>query len=316
MMKVWAQVDISAADRERLRRGVEQAGGEWIEGAEIERKGPTIAYGQPPVDLMLRTETLRWIQVDTAGFERYDRDDVREWLRAGGRQMTNSSGVYADPCAEHVVAMIFSLARQLPRAWEIQRGERSWPMMELRAESFLLRGQAAVLLGYGTIAERLVELLTPLGMRLTGYRRRPTGHEPIPMVDAGGVRAACAEADHVINILPASPATEKFCDRAFFQGLRRGSRFYNIGRGKTVDQEALREALVEGPLAAAYLDVTDPEPLPPDHPLWKLPNCLLTPHTAGGHHDERDRHLAHFLDNLGRFQRGEPLRDLILRDRP
>jgi phosphoglycerate dehydrogenase-like enzyme len=316
MMKVWAHVDISEADRERLRRGIEQAGGEWIEGTEVVGEGPTIAYGQPPVDVMLRTGTLRWIQVDTAGFERYDREDVRDWLRAGGRQMTNSSHVYADPCAEHVVAMIFSLARQLPRAWEIQRGDRSWPMMALRADSFLLRGQSAVLLGYGAIGERVAELLAPLGMRLTGYRRRPTGDEPIPMVDAQGLGRACAEADHVINLLPASPSTEKFCDRAFFQGLRRGSRFYNIGRGKTVDQEALLEALVEGPLAAAFLDVTDPEPLPPDHPLWLLPNCFLTPHTAGGHHRERDSHLVHFLDNFGRFQRGEPLRDLILRERP
>ena len=315
-MKVWAHVDISAEDRERLQRGVEQAGAEWVEEGEIERKGPTIAYGQPPLERMMRLETLQWIQVDTAGFERYDRDEVRDWLRAGGRQMTNSSHVYADPCAEHVVAMLFSLARQLPRALEIQRGDRRWPMMELRAESFLLRGQSAVLLGYGTIGERLVELLAPLGMRLTGYRRRPTGEEPIPMVDAQGLGAACAAADHVINLLPASPSTEKFCDRAFFQGMRRGSRFYNIGRGKTVDQEALREALVEGPLAAAWLDVTDPEPLPPDHPLWKLPNCFLTPHTAGGHLGERDSHLAHFLDNLGRFRRGEALRDLILQERP
>ena len=88
--------------------------------------------------------------------------------------------------------------------------------------------------------------------------------------------------------------------------------FYNIGRGTTVDQSALLDALHTGKLSAAYLDVTNPEPLPPDHPLWSAPNCYITPHTAGGHHDEFERLARHFIDNLRRFERGEELVDRIV----
>jgi phosphoglycerate dehydrogenase-like enzyme len=88
--------------------------------------------------------------------------------------------------------------------------------------------------------------------------------------------------------------------------------FYNIGRGTTVDQTALLEALRAGKIAAARLDVTDPEPLPPDHPLWTAPNCQITPHTAGGHAEEFHRLVGHFLTNLGRYLKGEELRDRVI----
>jgi phosphoglycerate dehydrogenase-like enzyme len=94
--------------------------------------------------------------------------------------------------------------------------------------------------------------------------------------------------------------------------MKPGAVFYNIGRGTTVDQVALIAALKAGPLSAAYLDVTDPEPLPPNHPLWTAPNCWITPHTAGGHDDEFGRLAGHFLQNLGRFGRGETLADRVI----
>ena len=270
-----------------------------------------IVFGQPEIAPMLQSKTIRWIHLDSAGYERYDRDDFRAFLRRQGILITNSSSVYAEPCAQHVVAMIYSLARQLPGALDVQRTDRSWPMMPLRANSFLLGEQSALLLGFGAIGRRLVELLSPLGIRLSGYRRRPEGNEAIPMIDEAGLAAELAAVDHVINLLPANPSTSHFCDERFFGGMKPGSIFYNIGRGSTVNQEALREALVNGHLRAAYLDVTDPEPLPPHHPLWTTPNCLITPHTAGGHHDEKERLVGHFLENLRRYQLNESLNDSI-----
>jgi phosphoglycerate dehydrogenase-like enzyme len=94
--------------------------------------------------------------------------------------------------------------------------------------------------------------------------------------------------------------------------MRKGAIFYNIGRGNTVDQAALLTALQGGHLGAALLDVTEPEPLPPDHPLWSLPNCVITPHMAGGHSSEQERLVDHFLENLRRFERGEPLHDRVV----
>jgi phosphoglycerate dehydrogenase-like enzyme len=115
----------------------------------------------------------------------------------------------------------------------------------------------------------------------------------------------------VINILPASAATEKFFGAGKFALMKRGAVFYNIGRGATVDQPALRQALLEGSVGAAYLDVTDPEPLPPSDPLWTTPNCYITPHTAGGAADEFDRVVGSFLGNLAKFAAGDPLNDRV-----
>ncbi|MFM8393135.1 MAG: D-2-hydroxyacid dehydrogenase, partial [Acidobacteriota bacterium] len=271
-----------------------------------------VAFGQPDVETVMRSRTLRWVQLDSAGYERYDRDDLRRHLREHDLVITNSSRVYAQPCAEHLLAMIFALARQLPGAMAAQSGDHSWPMATLRAESRLLQGQRALLLGYGTIGRTVAALLGPLEMKLSGYRRHPDGQEGIPMVGESGLAPELAQADHVINILPASPTTRGFCNGAFFGQMKRGAIFYNIGRGVTVDQEALLVSLQSGHLAAAALDVTDPEPLPPEHPLWKAPNCLITPHTAGGHGREKEVLIAHFLTNLRRYQAGEPLADRIL----
>jgi phosphoglycerate dehydrogenase-like enzyme len=158
--------------------------------------------------------------------------------------------------------------------------DRSWPMGALRAESRLLRRENVLLLGYGAIGRTIAALLAPLQMRLRGYRRRPDGTEAIPMIDSRQLAAELSLADHVINILPASPATNRFCNDALFSGMKRGAIFYNIGRGMTVDQEALVAALQSGQLGGAGLDVTRPGATSsgspaldsaklPDHPAYR-----------------------------------------------
>ena len=118
-------------------------------------------------------------------------------------------------------------------------------------------------------------------------------------------------ADHVINILPAAPGTSGMFTAEQFSRMKRGAIFYNVGRGDTVDQQALCDALESGQIGAAYLDVTTPEPLPPDHRLWKAPNCWITPHIAGGHREEARVNVEHFVANFARFVRGEALVDRI-----
>ena len=120
------------------------------------------------------------------------------------------------------------------------------------------------------------------------------------------------EMDHVFNILPASDATSHYFDGARLARCKRGARFYNIGRGVTVDQDALLAVLRSGQLESAYLDVTDPEPLPVDHPLWTAPNCLITPHIAGTHDNEEARLVDHFLANLAAFEAGGTMIDRVV----
>jgi phosphoglycerate dehydrogenase-like enzyme len=211
-----------------------------------------------------------------------------------------------------VLGFMLAEARQLGRSARHQLGDRGWAKDITRATCGLLGGQTVALVGYGTIGARLAQLLAPFGLDLVGVRRQPRGDEAIPTVPLAEVERVLARAEHVVDLLPANAGTTRFFDRGRLLACRKGAVFYNIGRGTTVDQGALIEALATGHLRAAYLDVTDPEPLPPEHPLWALPNCTITPHAAGGHADEMARIVRHFLANLARYQGGAPLVDRVI----
>ena len=275
--------------------------------------GADVAYGQPdPADL-IRYPRLRWVALSTAGYTRYDSDSFRATLRERGTVVTNSSQVFANPCAEHVLAMMLAFARELPKyAVNQAGGQRGWEYLPDRYSKDMLTGKTVLILGYGAIGRRLTELLAPFHCRVIGMRRRPRGNEPIEFVSESELPAVLPLAHHVVNVLPDAVGTRKFCDAAFFQNLAKGARFYNIGRGITVDQDALLVALRNGRLAGAYLDALDPEPLPPEHPLWFEPHCQITPHVAGGHREQDENLVSHFLTNLGNFINGEPLVDRII----
>lgn len=275
-------------------------------------KEADIAFGQPDPEFALQCPKLRWVHLTTAGYTRYDGAAFRQAFGGRGSVLTNSSQVYNEPCAEHVLAFMLAQARQLPQALDIQRTDRAWPTLEIRAKTHLLLEQNVVLLGFGAIGQRLAEMLAPFHAKVTAVRRRPAGNENVKVVTEDKLAQALSTADHVVNILPDNPATVGFVNAARFTEMKRGAIFYNVGRGTTVDQHALLAALHSGHLGAAYLDVTDPEPLPPEHPLWSTPNCFITPHAAGGHGNEAHRLVQHFLENLRRFEKGEALEDRVI----
>lgn len=289
------------------------AGSNLVEGpSDPALRDAVVAFGQPNVRDLLESEALRFVQLTSAGWSRYDRADVRGRLTARKIALCTASHVYQEPCAEHVVAFLFAQARQLTSAWRNQASERGWPVSVLRAGSRLLVGQRVVLLGYGTIARRVAELLGPLRMEIVAFRRQVRGDEVVPTRPIAAVDEVLPTADHVINILPGTPETAHFVSAKRLAGFKQGSIYYNIGRGTTTDQDALLEALRSGHLAAAYLDVTDPEPLPATHPLWTAPNCFITPHTAGGFIGEGRKQVEHLLGNLRRWQAGEDLLDRVI----
>ncbi len=271
-----------------------------------------VAFGQPDPQTVMQAQALRWVHLTSAGYARYDTPEFRNALGARGAILTNSSQVYAEPCAEHLFAFMLAHARQLMWTYEMQLTERSWKTQPLRVASRLLTGQSMLLLGYGAIARRLVELVQPLRMKIVAVRRRPSGDEHVRTIGENAVEGALAEADHVVNTLPEGASTKDFMNAARFAAMKPRAIFYNVGRGGTVDQDALLENLRSERLGAAYLDVTVPEPLPPDHPLWTAPRCCITPHTAGGHSDEHERFVRHFLENLRRYAGGEALLDRVM----
>lgn len=271
-----------------------------------------IALGQPDTDQVMNVPRLKWVHLTTAGYTRYDTEVFRAAMKSRNAILTNSSSVYDEPCAEHVLAMMLAVSRQLPQCWQDQTTTRSWRAAEHRSRCHLLVNQTALILGFGAIARRLVELLLPFRMKLTAVRRSVTGTEPVPTFSFNRLAELVPHADHVINILPSNVTTDGLFNADLLHRMKPTAMFYNIGRGTTVDQPGLRRALERNEIAGAYLDVTDPEPLPPDHPLWTLPNCWITPHTAGGHADEFHRLFRHFLANLKRFEAGEPMLDRIV----
>jgi len=255
--------------------------------------GADIAFGQPGADVVLQSRRLRWLHLASAGFTRFDTPEFRAAAARRRLLVTNSSAVYAGPCAEQVFAFMLAQARQLPLTLASRCANGSDQWNQLRNQCASLSHQNVLLLGFGAIARRLVELLRPFEPDIAAFRREARGDEGVPVVTPGQLPAALASADQVVNLKP-------------------GAVFYNIGRGTTVDQAALLAALESGRLAAAWLDVTDPEPLPPDHPLVSAPNCHLTPHIAGGHRNEAESLVRHFLANFRRFLADAPLRDRIM----
>lgn len=321
-MKIFADPKLEPAELEELRAGV--APHELLfparpAGSVLEKAGrdprfgeAEIAFGQPDPEDIRASENLRWIHTSTAGFTRYDTEEFRNFARERGISFTISSSVYAQACAEHALSFMLARARCLPTGFASGPTGGSEEWQRIRDQSRTLAGSSVLIAGYGGIAERLVRLLAPFGMKLSATRRRPTGAEPVEIIPPEETMAVIGNYEHVVNILPDHEATRGFFDTAMFGGMKPGAVFYNIGRGTTVDQAALHAALVSGPLDSAWLDVTEPEPLPEKHPLRALPNCHITPHTAGGHEGESRTLIRHFLENFRRYRDGEKLLDQVM----
>ena len=255
-------------------------------------------------------------------------------LAATNIVVTNTSGAFGAQIAEHALSLMFALARRLPGALRSQAARRYAP--EPRDELFELAGKTIGIVGFGDVGQALARRAHGIGMRVIAMRRRPRGSpaahplipnlplDPLAGSDPGDPSALADEilgpdrlddllrdSDVVVNAAPLTPATVRLFGREQFARMRPTACFINVGRGETVDQDALIDALRDGVIAGAGLDVTTPEPLPPDSPLWALPNVILTAHYAGWSNTMLDRIYAIFTDNLGRFDRGEPLRNQV-----
>ena len=258
-LTIWCNANFEGAARALLEAGTQphklifserkSASNLVAGGADPALHEADAAFGQPdPLDAA-QCERLRWVHLNSAGYTRYDTPEFRAALSARGATLTNSSGVYAEPCAEHAFSFMLAQARQLPQALDEQRGSRAWSSTERRANSRLLLGQSVVLLGFGAIARRLARMLAPFEARITAVRRQAAAVPGVTIVPETRLAEALAEADHVVNILPDNPKTRRLMDAAAFAAMKPGAVFYNIGRGTTVDQDALAAALDFGPAA-------------------------------------------------------------------
>ncbi len=250
----------------------------------------------------LQATGLRWLHTFSAGVDH----PVFRGLRARGVRLTTSSGASASAVAQMAILFMLALARDLPARLAAQR-ERRWSPE--RGED--LEGKVAAVVGLGPIGLEVTRLARALDMRVIGVRRRPVGDEPCETWPIGRLAELLALADWVVLALPLTAATRQIIDARALARMRPGARLVNIGRGELVDETALAAALREGRLAGAALDVFESEPLPETSPLWDVPGVILTPHVAASTPATHHHAAELFVENLGRWVRGEPLRNEV-----
>lgn len=254
---------------------------------------------------------LVWVQAQSAGVDRYLA--LPELARNDRIVLTNLRAVHGPAIADHAFAMLLALTRDLP-VHLAGRAEGRWTREGSGTlEPIALQGRTLLVVGLGGIGTEIARRGHGFGMRVIATRRSDDASPSF--VERVGkpsdLLALLSEADVVAVCVPLTSETEHLFDRAAFAAMKRGSYLVNIARGKIVDTQALMNALREGHLAGACLDVTDPEPLPEDHPLWDFPNVVITPHVAAQAALTEERGWALFRENLRRFDAGESLLNVV-----
>jgi len=243
-----------------------------------------------------------WVHVAAAGVDR----PLFPKLVESPAVLTNAAGVFDRPMAEWVLMCILAYVKEFFDNLEHQR-ERRWANREVG----VLEGQKALILGAGGVGRDIAHLLGKVGMDVRGVARSRRDNDPDFGIihPIGDLAELLSEADYVISALPLTATTRGLLGAEEFALMKPTARFINVGRGASVDEEAMISALEEGRIAGAALDVFVTEPLPPDSRLWGLPNVYVSPHMSGSGFEER---LAvQFLDNLRRWKAGRPLLNVV-----
>jgi phosphoglycerate dehydrogenase-like enzyme len=223
---------------------------------------------------------LKWIHSTAAGVSQL----IYPELRDSGIVVTNPSGVFSVPMAEHTIGLLLALARNFP---DSVRGQdrRTWVQQDLWDKPQRLtelNGQLVLIIGFGSIGSEIARRAKAFDMRIWGVTRSGEGDRTLAerIVSANDLHAVLPEADYVVVAAPETADTKHLIGDPELARMKPGARFINVGRGSLLDETALIRALESGCLGGAALDVTQIEPLPPDSPLWKAPNLLITPHTS------------------------------------
>lgn len=260
----------------------------------------TIVVGNVSATSVLAvSEPPRWIHSPNVGLDAYD--EVRN--HHPNIRITHTTGILDAAVAEHAVALLLALTRNLPSILSSQR-DRIWgqPRYLAEAKATTLHGKTAHVLGYGSIAKTVVSRLHGLGMRITAYRRESAGTdglvERFERLDR--LSEVVGDADVVVSVLPSNEGTFHCIGRRELAAIKPEAYLVNVGRGSTIDEDALVTSLESGRPAGVALDVFEDEPLAPDSPLWSLPGVIVSPHVAGRFDYEMSAQVAGFLDEFRR----------------
>jgi phosphoglycerate dehydrogenase-like enzyme len=285
---------VTVGDTDAMRRELADADALWAWPA---------FYDAELVELLARHRPrLRWVQLPTMGYDPVELHGV-----PSGVTVTTAGDAYAPTVAEHALTLLLALVRRIPEA--VRNAERHrWDQSGARAIG-TLHGATVAVVGFGNIGREIAVRLRGFGARVVAVSRNG---RPDPLADevvaADRLFDALGRSDAVVLAVPLNAQTRHLIDARALAAMQPHALLINIARGGVIDQPALATALAEGRLGGAGLDVTDPEPLPPDDPLWTLPNALITPHVAGYGGDVAPRRILALVErNLRNFIEGRPL---------
>ncbi|MFQ5981792.1 MAG: D-2-hydroxyacid dehydrogenase [Woeseiaceae bacterium] len=299
-----ARIEAVAGDAEVMLFEPDQTAPDSIADADV-----FMGYCSPRIVRQL--PRLRWIHTYSVGV---DRCLLNEEVRERDFIMSNNQRVSGPSIAEHAIALMMTLSKNL-HYYQAQQYRQHW--MRDAGPGTDLSGKTMLVLGLGGIGTETARRASALGMRVIATRN--SSREGPDFVAKVGLSEEmhefAGEADVVVNALPLTQKTKGLIDKSFFEALRPGAFYINVGRGGTTVTGDLIAALDDGTLGGAGLDVMDPEPLPADHPLWVTKNVLITPHVAGHNVDSARRTLIIALENLRRYVQGEKLLNVVDRQR-
>lgn len=249
-------------------------------------------------------DQLRWVHIASAGVDRL----LFPELVHSPVLVTNSRGVFDRPIAEYVLGLVLLMAKDLVTTLELQ-GSGTWRHRETER----VEGKQVLVFGVGSIGRCIGQLLRAVGMDVVGVGRTPRDGDPIFGRVHGSTELLelLPRADFVVSAAPLTSATRGVFDALAFRRMRPSARLINVGRGPLVVEEDLIVALQQGEIAGAALDVFVDEPLPPDHPLWRMPGVVVSPHMSGDCVGWLTELSALFTDNFRRWRAGQPLRNVV-----
>lgn len=258
-------------------------------------------------DLLSRAPKLRWVQICSHGIDHLRGSDVLE----GDILLTTGRGNYASVIAEHALAMMLMLVRDFPRLMASQR-QHKWD----RIHPGELQGATLGLVGLGSIGQEVARRARAFGMRVIGTKKHMDDNTLPPglvdeLIPPASLDRLLGQSDFVLVCVPYTGETRHLIGQAQLRAMKPTAYLLNVARGGVVDEEALITALREGWIAGAGLDVFRREPLPPESPLWDMPNVIVTPHMAGFSHRFMERATECFCENLRRYIAGEPLLNVL-----
>jgi glyoxylate/hydroxypyruvate reductase len=253
-----------------------------------------ICYGNPPLEWLNETNKLKWLQLNTTGFDQY------LGLKEFNFQFTNLKGYFGLSVAETTVAGILGVYRKIDELARLQT-QKLWVGTPIRENLYLLSKKKVLILGSGAIALKTKQLLSGFECETTLLNSKTVKN----------IADYLPETDILISTLPETDETKGLISKEYLSMLKSTALFVNVGRGTNVDEEALIEILQAKSIMGAVLDVTAIEPIPTESPLWEMENVLLTQHSSGGWNEESSGKVKFFLENLGRFEKGLKLLNIV-----